>query len=626
MCSHRFPLVGCPASTGPLRSMLGRTMAPRATDAEAAIRASGLKLYTYRIPWEHMNVSTDERALYESFMEPHEDHGPYAGAAHAIHRHLPRVLSAEHDVRVAEGSNTTLFWLPLSVWHVCFATKITSRPNLRAKWFNRSLPPPIEEVMGFVKFGSHMLMRTSAVWPRSALTPSCTCDAYERALSWTFEQPSWVAAPERHLWVFEYSHYARAALAAELRAGSTNHRAVSLLARLALGTIITQEDRLGDWEKLLEASRLVLVPFYSPRYFMYGSSSPPRAGAESISLSEVEQAVVPTKAPRPASAIAPPITSATASARSASPIGSAHVLPGKEVLAAESSGHLVACHRFDKGGKGGFWSCAEPAMREPNGVRRGMSRAASQLAHRHERNSSAGLCGLRVIDKASGSHGTVDALHAKASLYMRSTFCLVAPGDSLITPRIFSFAAAACVPVFPFPLKFLPFRSTIPWANLSLSVDPLAVGRFYLDCRTHEAAPEANRTSQIRNSHTDSQMTPKGSEPAAAHSSAPPHSALPHSAPPHSAPLESLPRNPLAFLPHLSPRHLTHMQSLLLHYRHYLQYDESSHREDNGDSAQGLGPRPASAVHALGLELAHRFAWAKPMRPRLRSHTSKYDR
>jgi len=301
------------------------------------------------------------------------------------------------------------------------------------------------------------------------------------------------------------------------------------------------------------------------------------------------------------------------------------VLAGKEVLAAESSGHLVACHRFDKGGKGGFWSCAEPAMKEPNGVRRGMSRAASQLAHRHERNSSAGLCGLRVIDRASGSHGTEEALHAKASLYMRSTFCLVAPGDSLITPRIFSFAAAACVPVFPFPLKFLPFRSTIPWANLSLSVDPLAVGRFYLDCRTHEAAPAANRTAQI-NSHAERQMTwemvPKGSEPA---HYAPPNLALPHSAPPHLVPLESLPRNPLAFLPHLSPRHLSRMQSLLLHYRHYLQYDEDSHREDNGDSAYGLGPRPASAVHALGLELAHRFAGAEPMRPRLRSHISKYD-
>ena len=51
-------------------------------------------------------------------------------------------------------------------------------------------------------------------------------------------------------------------------------------------------------------------------------------------------------------------------------------------------------------------------------------------------------------------------------------------GDSAITPRIFSFVAAACIPVFPFSLDYLPFQHLVPWRNISLSVEPCAVSRF----------------------------------------------------------------------------------------------------------------------------------------------------
>ena len=61
----------------------------------------------------------------------------------------------------------------------------------------------------------------------------------------------------------------------------------------------------------------------------------------------------------------------------------AALLPGKDLMATESSGHLVACHRFDRGPRGGVWSCNDEVMRDPNSVRRGLGRAAAALRAQH---------------------------------------------------------------------------------------------------------------------------------------------------------------------------------------------------------------------------------------------------
>ena len=60
-------------------------------------------------------------------------------------------------------------------------------------------------------------------------------------------------------------------------------------------------------------------------------------------------------------------------------------------------------------------------------------------------------------------------------MYRDSAYCVVVPGDSLITPRIFSYLQAGCVPIFPYPRqllpRILPLPRSIPWEELSLTLD-----------------------------------------------------------------------------------------------------------------------------------------------------------
>ena len=60
-------------------------------------------------------------------------------------------------------------------------------------------------------------------------------------------------------------------------------------------------------------------------------------------------------------------------------------------------------------------------------------------------------------------------------MYRDSAYCVVVPGDSLITPRIFSYLQAGCVPIFPYPRqllpRILPLPRSIPWDELSLTLD-----------------------------------------------------------------------------------------------------------------------------------------------------------
>ena len=104
----------------------------------------------------------------------------------------------------------------------------------------------------------------------------------------------------------------------------------------------------------------------------------------------------------------------------------------------------------------------------------------------------------------------------KAALYNRSTFCVLVPGDSAMTPRLFSFTAAACIPVLTISVDFLPFRSIVPWANISVSVSAKALLAYH-------AAARANASK--------------------------------------------LPANPLNFLAEMSDERIRRMQEQLLHYR-----------------------------------------------------------
>ena len=100
------------------------------------------------------------------------------------------------------------------------------------------------------------------------------------------------------------------------------------------------------------------------------------------------------------------------------------------------SARVRRCHRYDNGRAAGTWSCADPALRQANGVRNAVRVAVADL------NSSA------VLSPANrAEHYAESFLRRKAALYNRSTFCVVPPGDSAITPRVSSFVAALCVPV-----------------------------------------------------------------------------------------------------------------------------------------------------------------------------------
>ena len=56
-------------------------------------------------------------------------------------------------------------------------------------------------------------------------------------------------------------------------------------------------------------------------------------------------------------------------------------------------------------------------------------------------------------------------------MYRDSIYCVVVPGDSLITPRIFSYVQAGCVPLFPFAADYLryilPLPHSIAWEDLA---------------------------------------------------------------------------------------------------------------------------------------------------------------
>ena len=119
------------------------------------------------------------------------------------------------------------------------------------------------------------------------------------------------------------------------------------------------------------------------------------------------------------------------------------------------------------------------------------------------------------------SHYGESSLVRKAALYNRSTFCVLVPGDSAMTPRLFSFTAAACIPVLTISVDFLPFRSIVPWANISVSVSAKALLAYH-------AAARANASK--------------------------------------------LPANPFAFLAEMSDERIRRMQEQLLHYRWAMAY------------------------------------------------------
>ena len=286
---------------------------------------SAVALYTYDPPLHELNISEAYLADYRTLMRdaPADKHA-YTSASWHIHNQLPRVLPATRDV----SAPTTLFFVPIAPWHFCLATNEHTR-HRHHNFATRSVDRAFDQT----RLGARMRMRSALTWPRTKTFLEAAshhwCPEYERVLDWVFRQPTWHAAPERHLWVFELPHVARATLYSERQHLG---RAVSRPAKLARGLLLAQEDRCGDYLDAVAQRKLVLVPFFSPGFFRLRAST----------------------------------------------VG--ELAPLKTTLAAESSGDGVTCHRFDdckplKSGQGSACTSASRASTRV-GTRRRIVRSA----------------------------------------------------------------------------------------------------------------------------------------------------------------------------------------------------------------------------------------------------------
>ena len=104
---------------------------------------------------------------------------PDAEAARIIVNQLPLMLpqwqnGSRIDSHAKADPPRTLYFLPLSPWHLCFASVLLDplamsekqqqasaglTRNLKARWRNRTLLAPVEEIMGFVKYGRYTFIK-----------------------------------------------------------------------------------------------------------------------------------------------------------------------------------------------------------------------------------------------------------------------------------------------------------------------------------------------------------------------------------------------------------------------------------------------------------------------------------
>ena len=413
-------------------------------DMEAASGGS-VRLHTYTVPWEVLNLTRHQQALYTRLLG-HQEHKAHASsrnrmehassnandmytyASAAIHTQLPSIMPPVRAHDSISMDSPVLFFLPLAPWHLCGAASDDVREVVSGR-------RKMSAIFDSTKLNSRKIMRSAQRWPRSSLfnrTTTYTCRAYDRALAWVFAQPSWLSFPERHLWAFEFPHFCRAALQTEMAA--VGH-AVSLQAKMALGIFIAQEDRLRDWRQERERDRLFVVPFWGPSFFTLDGEA---------------------------------------------------ALADKSVLVAESSGDIDGCHRFDR-----FAPVVAPTLEalphERSRLPGSCDDRVMQNAHdvrtaaRYAAESVPGGSVLKATSRAA--HHNTSMLSQKAELYRKARFCVVPPGDSYVTPRIFSFTAAACIPLFTVNRSVLPFHQAVRWERVSLRLEPGPLMHYRFACR-----------------------------------------------------------------------------------------------------------------------------------------------
>lgn len=235
-----------------------------------------------------------------------------------------------------------------------------------------------------------------------------------------------VGGDERSVWLFPFSHYLRVA---------ARHAPTTVYGLMGRGHLVGMEDRLPDWRDARRAGKLFLVPFYSPPTFHAPD----------------------TERERP-------------------------------VAVAESSSRHVACHRFDRFDTAASmvvrWGCRDAFMRDPARTRARLKEEV-EAAGGVVQTTSSHITARHVISQRQGG-----AMAEKVRLYQSSRACVVPPGDTVVTPRLFSMIDALCVPLLAIDPEYLPFQQ-LPWANMTLSVLSRRVRAALADARAIETARRA---------------------------------------------------------------------------------------------------------------------------------------
>ena len=279
----------------------------------------GLSMYVYSGFW-HV-VGRDLERRYTELMSQWPDDGAiYTGPDRFLFH--PVVGLAAQFRHARRPSHASLYLLPVSPMYLCAAQQSVSNHG-------RGKPAvKVEDMMNSVRFATryHMSQAHAGVAPQGLF-----CSSYLALLAWVGNHSHFDATTTQHVWHFSHSFYLTSAIWRD------DNRTVGGLPVAAVnsagdpyrvmrpGIFLTQEHRAG-----LPPPNVVLIPFYSPPYFLFrgDGSDPPR-----------------------------------------------------RTLLTSSSHHSTACHRFDSypSGGGRRWSCAEQAVANSGRYRKTLELMSTDL-------------------------------------------------------------------------------------------------------------------------------------------------------------------------------------------------------------------------------------------------------
>jgi hypothetical protein len=375
-------------------SALGAGVTRSAREA-MAMAPSEWRLYTYRPPFAQLHISRQTVQSYWGAVREAEPAAPgldEGGLYQGVVRDLPNTMAAWSPPAALAGSEEAwagqniLYLFPLSPYHYCRAVDIATAKAWGSSWMVAKGVIPV-----------HLVRSIEAAYADGLETFSISCPLFEAALRWLFAQPSWRLAPERHVFVHSNMHLPRIALEADMmRSGAPR----SVYAQMGRGILVGAEDRRHDWEAAAYCGRTVLAPLYSPPYFLLAPGP-----------SDVDELT--------------------------------RALARKDVTIAASHFAGVKCHRFDDAAQPIKWSCEDYGAAHARAVRAAASYALKRLGELEQ----ARVRELPTTRPQTATEARLRAtLERKAELYKRSTFCIIPPGDTVVTARIYSAAAALCIP------------------------------------------------------------------------------------------------------------------------------------------------------------------------------------